>query len=108
VDYQTGRRYAGAQWLEVVAGPIPVVLMVRDHVVIPLAAVAQSSASIDWSRIELRAYSSDAAPVAGLFSLPDGTLLDLRPETPYNVADEFGTAFAAEEGKSAIEKGPCP
>jgi hypothetical protein len=30
---------------------------------------------------------------------------DLRPETP---ADEIGTAFAAEEGNSAIEKGPCP
>jgi len=40
-------------------------------------------------------------------TLPDGTLLDLRPETPYNIADEFGTAFAAEEGQSAIEKGPC-
>jgi hypothetical protein len=37
--------------------------------------------------------------------LPDGTLLDLRPETP---ADEIGTAFAAEEGNSALEKGPCP
>jgi hypothetical protein len=37
--------------------------------------------------------------------LPDGTLLDLRPETP---ADEIGTAFAAEQGGSAIEKGPCP
>jgi hypothetical protein len=36
-------------------------------------------------------------------SLPDGTLLDLRPETP---ADEIGTAFAAEEGNSALEKGP--
>ena len=41
-------------------------------------------------------------------TLPDGTLLDLRLETPYNVADEYGTAFAAEEGQSAIEKGPCP
>ena len=30
---------------------------------------------------------------------------DLRPETP---ADEIGTAFAAEEGNSALEKGPCP
>ena len=38
--------------------------------------------------------------------LPDGTLLDLRPET--TPADEIGTAFAAEEGNSAIEKGPCP
>jgi hypothetical protein len=39
-------------------------------------------------------------------TLPDGTLLDLRPET--FPADEFGTAFAAEEGHSRIEKGPCP
>ena len=38
--------------------------------------------------------------------LPDGTMLDLRPET--TPADEIGTAFAAEEGNSALEKGPCP
>jgi opacity protein-like surface antigen len=39
-------------------------------------------------------------------TLPDGTLLDLRPETA--PADEIGTAFAADEGNSALEKGPCP
>ena len=39
-------------------------------------------------------------------TLPDGTLLDLRPET--TPADEIGTAFAAEEGNSALQKGPCP
>jgi hypothetical protein len=39
-------------------------------------------------------------------TLPDGTLLDLRPET--TPADEIGTSFAAEEGDSALEKGPCP
>lgn len=39
-------------------------------------------------------------------TLPDGTLLDLRPETV--PADEIGTAFAAEEGNSRIEKGACP
>jgi hypothetical protein len=38
--------------------------------------------------------------------LPDGTLLDLRPETV--PADELGTAFAADEGSSRLEKGPCP
>ena len=38
---------------------------------------------------------------------PDGNVyLDLRPET--YPADEIGTAFAALEGNSAIEKGPCP
>ena len=39
-------------------------------------------------------------------TLPDGTMLDLRPET--FPADEIGTAYAAEEGQSRIEKGACP
>lgn len=39
-------------------------------------------------------------------TLPDGTLLDLRPET--FPADEIGTAFAADQGNSAVEKGACP
>ena len=39
-------------------------------------------------------------------TLPDGTLLDLRPET--TPADEIGTAFAADEGNSFLQKGPCP
>jgi len=39
-------------------------------------------------------------------TLPDGSFLDLRPETV--PADEIGTSFAAEEGNSALEKGQCP
>ena len=41
-------------------------------------------------------------------TLPDGTFLDLRPETPWQVADEFGASFAADEGNSRLLKGPCP
>jgi hypothetical protein len=38
---------------------------------------------------------------------PDkSTQLDLRPETI--PADEIGTAYAADEGNSKIEKGDCP
>ncbi len=39
---------------------------------------------------------------------PDGTssYLDLRPET--YPADEVGTAFAADEGSSRLQKGACP
>lgn len=37
--------------------------------------------------------------------LPDGTFLDLRPET---APDEIGTAYAAGEGNSALELGQCP
>ena len=39
-------------------------------------------------------------------TLPDGTLLDLRPETV--PADEIGTAFAADEGNSYLQKFGCP
>ncbi len=39
-------------------------------------------------------------------TLPDGTFLDLRPETV--PADEIGTSFAADQGNSRLEKGPCP
>lgn len=39
-------------------------------------------------------------------TMPDGTLLDLRPET--SPADEFGTSFAADQGGSRLGKGPCP
>lgn len=38
---------------------------------------------------------------------PDKTTqLDLRPET--FPADEIGTAYAADEGNSKLEKGDCP
>jgi hypothetical protein len=38
-------------------------------------------------------------------TLPDGTLLDLDPAVE---GDEIGTSYAAYQGNSAIEKGPCP
>ena len=38
--------------------------------------------------------------------LPDGSMLDLRPETV--PADEFGTAHAADEGRSRLLTGACP
>ena len=38
-------------------------------------------------------------------TLPDGTLLDLDPNL---AGDEIGTSYAAYQGNSAIEKGPCP
>jgi alpha-D-xyloside xylohydrolase len=74
VDYQTGRAYEGARWHRIAAGPIPIVLLIRDHVAIPRAAVAQNTAEIDWKNVELRVFSSDGAPVRGRFALPEGEL----------------------------------
>ena len=81
IDYQSGKVYPGAQWHEIKAGEIPVVLLVRDHSVLPHLKVAQSTKDMDWNNIELRVFSTDNATVSGLFALPEGDLLtiNLRP-----------------------------
>jgi alpha-D-xyloside xylohydrolase len=71
IDYQTGKAYGGARWQEIASGEIPIVLMVRDHAVIPHAAVAQSTSAIDWRRLELRVFSTDGAPASGAVALAD-------------------------------------
>lgn len=80
IDYQTGKVYRGGEWHQITAGQIPVVLLVKDHAVIPQARVAQSTSEIDWNDIELRVFSTDGAAASGLFSLPQGGLETLRLE----------------------------
>ena len=54
--------------------------------------------------------TGECVQVGSLKSVSPGpdkdVLLDLRPET--SPADEIGTAYAADEGNSAVEKGQCP
>lgn len=78
IDYQSGQAYPGAQWHEIAAGPVPVVLLVRSGAVIPHIAVAQSTEQMNWKDVELRVFSTDDAPVSGLFSLPNGGLQTLE------------------------------
>ena len=78
IDYQTGKVYQGAQWHQIAPGQIPVVVLVKDHSVIPHIKVAQSTSEMDWSNVELRVFSTDNASVSGLFALPAGDLQTLR------------------------------
>ncbi|MGH7600549.1 MAG: TIM-barrel domain-containing protein [bacterium] len=80
LDYQTGQVYRGAQWHRIAAGPIPIVLLVKDHTAIPHIRIAQSTAEMNWNEIELRVFSTDQSPVAGLFALPEGKLQELKLE----------------------------
>jgi alpha-D-xyloside xylohydrolase len=84
IDYQTGKGYRGAQWLRIAAGRIPVILLVKDHTVIPHAQIAQSTAEMNWKEIELRVFSVDGGAVSGLFALPGESLqtltLDSSPQ----------------------------
>ena len=80
LDYQTGKTYAGARWHEIDAGQIPIVLLVRDHTILPHVAVAQSTSSIDWRHVELRVFSTDGQAATGQFALPNGEVQTLRFE----------------------------
>jgi alpha-D-xyloside xylohydrolase len=77
IDYQTGKVYVGSEWHDIAPGPIPIVLLVKDHSVIPHLKVAQSTSLMDWNSVELKVFSTDSAPVKGLFSLPQGNLQSL-------------------------------
>ncbi len=84
IDYQTGKVYRGARWHQITAGQIPVVLLVRDHSVIPHIPVAQTTSEMKWNDVELRVFATDAAPASGLFALPDGNLQTLSLDARQN------------------------
>ncbi|HMG32679.1 MAG TPA: TIM-barrel domain-containing protein [Blastocatellia bacterium] len=81
IDYQTGKAYKGAQWHRIAPGQIPVVLLARDHSVIPQVKVAQNTDAIDWNDVELRVFSTDNQQASGLFTLPGADVHTLTIDT---------------------------
>ena len=71
IDYQTSRRYAGGTWHTIEAGPVAAVVLVRAGTLLPLAELAQSTASLDWKHVELAAYpGSGGGGASGLLYAP--------------------------------------
>jgi alpha-D-xyloside xylohydrolase len=73
IDYQTGRTF-GTGWHHIEAGTIPVVLLVRDGAVIPHIALAQSTAMMNWSALDLEVFTSNAPTATGMVAVPGGAL----------------------------------
>ena len=90
IDYQTGRSYEGARWHEITAGAIPIVLLVKNHTVLPHLAVAQSTSAMNWRDVQLRVFSSDGGAAEGSFALPGGRVQALRVEGTRLVSDPLG------------------
>jgi alpha-D-xyloside xylohydrolase len=88
-DYQSGRVFQGGQWQEIAPGTIPVVLLVRDHTVIPHIPVAQSTSAMRWTDIELRVFSSDDSVARGAVTLPAGGVYPIRVERARLLDDPF-------------------
>jgi alpha-D-xyloside xylohydrolase len=76
VDYQTGESYTGG-WHRIKSGAIPVVSMVRAGAIIPHIKLAQSTAFMDWSAIDLKVYGAKKR-ASGKVVIPGGSLEELR------------------------------
>lgn len=91
IDYQTGKVYQGEKWHEITAGEIPVILLVKNHSVLPMVKVAQNTSEIDWNNVELKVFSTDSQPVSGKFALPNGNLQTLElisSQNKYNLKND--------------------
>jgi alpha-D-xyloside xylohydrolase len=99
VDYQSGRTYARG-WQRIEAGPIPAVILVREGAVLPTIALAQSTAQMDWSRLELVSYGEAAGKPEALVCLPGDGVLRRVPL----VAQGGGLAVSGDplEGKARL------
>ena len=69
IDYQTGNFYEKG-WHRMQAADIPVVVLVKDGAVIPHIKLAQSTADMDFSKIELKVYAVNRENAEGLVCLP--------------------------------------
>jgi len=74
IDYQTGELYPSG-WHHIAAGRIPIVVLVREGAVIPHIELAQSTANMDWSALDLVVYAKDSHNVRGLICLPSDNIL---------------------------------
>jgi len=86
IDYQTGKAWDGG-WQHIEAGPLPVVMLVRDGTVLPQIQLAQSTMQLDWSKLDLVVYAKNSPAAKGLVCLPaDNVLHEL-------VLNKSGSAF---------------
>jgi alpha-D-xyloside xylohydrolase len=74
IDYQTGKVYSGG-WHNIEAGKIPIIVLVHEGTVIPHIALAQSTAQMDWSKLDLIVYATDSQKADGLICLPSDKVL---------------------------------
>ena len=94
IDYQTGKNYAGG-WQTIEAGKIPEIILVRDGTVVPHIVLAQSTAQMDWSKIELVVFAKDVTTAKGSIFLPGDSALHELTLTKENGAFKLASDPAA-------------
>ncbi|MGA2193877.1 MAG: TIM-barrel domain-containing protein [Bryobacteraceae bacterium] len=104
LDYQSRKVYPGG-WHNIEAGPIPVVMLVRDGAVIPQIKLAQSTSQMDWSNIEMVVFAAAAQSAQGLVCLPaDNVLRRVQAVRRNGVFVLAGDALAGKATSTVMEK----
>ena len=73
IDYQTGKIYTSG-WHSISCDKIEAIIMVREGAIIPHIKKAQSTKDLDWSNIELVAYTN-GNEAKGIICLPNDNIL---------------------------------
>lgn len=77
IDYQTGKVYS-AGWHTIDVGKMQVVMLVRDGAVIPHIKLAQSTKDLDWSNLDLVAFTSQNTALGKICLPTDNVLKDIN------------------------------
>jgi alpha-D-xyloside xylohydrolase len=104
IDYQNGKSYPGG-WHEIAAGRIPVVMLVRDGAAVPEIKSAQSTAEMDWSKLDVVVFSS-GDEAHGLVCLPSDQAL--RKVDLWRRSGTFVVTGSPLAGKAALTVGMYP
>ena len=97
IDYQTKEMYEGSQWINIKAGELPGIVLVKIGSVVPHIALAQSTEFMDWSKIELIVFDEENKDHKGSFYLPNGNLID------FEISSENKKLKVNSSGKSKIK-----
>lgn len=76
IDYQTGKVYTPG-WHTVATAELPIVIMVKDGTALPHIPVAQSTDSMDWSKVSWQKYLADETVAKGAICIPGGELQEV-------------------------------
>jgi alpha-D-xyloside xylohydrolase len=81
INYQTKEVYEGSQWFNISVDEIPGIILVKSGSIIPHIELAQSTAFMEWTKIELVVFDQENKDHKGSFYLPNGNLIDFEITT---------------------------
>lgn len=78
INYQTNEVYEGGQWIDIKAGELPGIVLVKTGSVIPHIALVQSTESMDWTKVELIIFDDENNDNECYFYHPERTIIEIK------------------------------